>query len=91
MTTEDHLYFRRLGTETSPFVLVRLYSEGPEMKAEASVSGPATEGSDFEYPSVGEPHAILRDARDFAAGRGYDVRIELDSVEWDPELGSLVG
>lgn len=90
MAAETHLYFPLEGNETSAYVRVRLYDENGTTSAEASVEGPSAEGAAFDYPAKGEPHAVLRDARDFAAGRGFDVRIELDGVAWNPDLGVLV-
>lgn len=91
MTPETHVYFRQTGQEPSAYVLVRLFSKNGGIAAEASLAGEMVQGATFDYPTSGEPHAVLRDARDFAAGHGFDVRIELDGVEWDPDLGSLVG
>ncbi|WP_156386742.1 hypothetical protein [Aureimonas sp. Leaf454] len=90
MTAETHLYFPLEGHETSAYVKVRLYDDGGKPGAQASLEGPAAEGARFEYPTTGEPHAVLRDARDYAAGRGFDVRVQLDGVAWNPELGVLV-
>lgn len=90
MTAETHLYFPLEGNETSAYVKVRLFENGGQTTAEASVEGPAAEGAEFEYPTTGEPHTVLRDARDFAAGRGFDVRVQLDGIEWDTDLGVLV-
>lgn len=90
MTAETHLYFPLQGNETGAYVKVRLFKESAGLRAEATVEGPHAEGAEFEYPSIGEPHSVLRDARDFAAGRGFDVRVMLDGVDWDPDLGVLV-
>ena len=90
MTAETHLYFPLEGNETSAYVRVRLYENGGRPAAEASVEGPAANDVAYEYPATGEPHSVLRDARDFAAGRGFDVRVQLDGVSWDPDLGVLV-
>jgi hypothetical protein len=91
MTPETHVYFRQTGQEPSAYVLVRLYRDNGDTAAEASLAGDMLGGAEYDYPTTGEPHAVLRDARDYAAGHGFDVRIELDGVEWDPDLGSLVG
>ncbi|BDA84510.1 hypothetical protein Sa4125_20520 [Aureimonas sp. SA4125] len=91
MTPETHVYFRQTGQEPSAYVLVRLYEEEGQSAAEASLAGEMVGEAKYEYPTTGEPHSVLRDARDYAAGHGFDVRIELDGVAWDPGLGSLVG
>lgn len=90
MTAETHLYFPLMGNETSAYVKVRLFKDGQRDGAEATVEGSGAEDLTFEYPARGEPLTVLRDARDFAAGRGLDVRVELDGVEWDSDLGVLV-
>ena len=92
MTAENHVYFRRTGSESHGFVLIRLLEVDRQLRAEASIAGPMTEGADQgDMPLLGEPHGVLRNAREAAAVRGLDVRIQLDGVEWNPELGSLVG
>lgn len=91
MTSENHVYFPRTETETLAFVLVRLFQENGTAKAEASIAGPAADGDGFEAgPLLGDPVSVLRDAREKAELTGLDLRIELDGVEWDPRLGSLV-
>ena len=91
MTGENQVYFPITGDETHGFVCVRLYSEAGVLRAEASVEGPMTESADYrDVPSAGDPHEVLRDVRDVAGVRGLDIRIKLDRVDWDPELGSLV-
>ena len=91
MTAETHVYFQKTPTEPSAYVLVRLYDDAGQMAAETSLAGPMAEGADYDYPTIGNPHTVLRDARDYAAGHGFDLRVALDGVEWDPDLGSLVG
>lgn len=90
MAAETHLYFPLEGNETTAYVKVRLSKDGGRTVAEATVEGSASEGVAFDYPAKGEPRSVLRDARDFAAGRGFDVRVQLDGIEWDPDLGVLV-
>lgn len=91
MTAETHVYFPRTGAESTKFVLVRLFEEGGEARAEASIAGPAAQGDAIDdAPVVGDPHSVLRDARDQAGLTGLDLRIELDGVDWNPDLGSLV-
>lgn len=91
MTAENHVYFPLTGTESHGFVCVRLFSEAGSMRAEASIAGPMTADADNEsMPFSGEPHQVLRQVRELAGLRGLDVRVKLDGVDWDPELGSLV-
>ena len=91
MTAENEVYFPMTGDESHTFVLVRLFSEDGSMKAEPSIGGPAAEGADYDFPPAdSEPHKVLRSIREFAGLRGLDIRIQLDGVEWDRDLGTLV-
>ncbi|WP_062210681.1 hypothetical protein [Aureimonas sp. AU12] len=91
MTPETHVYFPRTGAESTRFILVRLFEKSGEAKAEASIAGPVGDGEDVrEAPVEGDPQSVLRDARERAGLTGLDLRIELDGVEWNGDLGSLV-
>ena len=91
MTAEQHVYFPRTGDESTRFILVRLFEASGTPRAERSIAGPLGDGEDVREPAMeGAPHEILRDAREAAAVTGLDLRIQLDGVAWDGELGSLV-
>ena len=91
MADGDEVYFPLTGDETHAFICVRLYAEDGVVKADTSTRGPIPEGADYLYPPAeGEPREVLRSAREFAGLRGLDLRIHLDGVEWNPDLGVLV-
>ena len=90
MTAEDHVYFRRTSREAHAFVLVCISKSGDAVKAEASVSGSQIEGVEIGLAKEGEPHEVLRYAREQSALTGLDLRVDLVDVDWDPELGTLI-
>ena len=88
---DEQVFFRKTGEETSAYVLVWMFEERGRMTAEASIEAPATDDGQYETLDFkGDAQTVLRDAVEYAALNGCDLRITMDCVEWPTELGSLV-
>jgi hypothetical protein len=89
---DEQVFFRKTGEETSAYVLVWVFDESGRMTAEASIEAPAADDGQYETLDFkGDVQPVLRDAVEYAALNGFDLRIYNDGVVWPTELGSLVG
>lgn len=92
MTQQDHVYFHTTGDEAGAFVLVRIFKDGGDLAAEITMEGSNAQSVGLDaVPTRGAVPTMLREAREFAALNGYDLRVKMIGVEWPKEMGSLVG
>lgn len=96
MSATDKLYFPPTGEETSHFLLVTLSKGGDGgLRGRVSVEKPGQpqEGSGaaptYEGATDGDLAAVLKEADEFAALKGYPLRVSKpDGVDFPAELGT---
>ncbi|KAB0681405.1 hypothetical protein [Aureimonas leprariae] len=95
MSATDKLYFPPTGEETSYFLLVTVSKEGDGLRGRVSVEKPGQprEGSGgaptYEGQTEGDLAAVIKEADEFAALKGYPIRVaKPDDLAFPTELGT---
>jgi hypothetical protein len=95
MSATDKLYFPPTGEETSFYLLVTVSKEGVALTGRVSVETPDEareslgEAPAYEGATGGDLGNVLKEADEFAALRGYPIRVAKPAdVEFPAELGT---
>lgn len=95
MSATDRLYFPPTGEETSFYLLVAVSKEGSGLKARVSVEKPGEpreslgETPAYDGAASGDLASVLKEADEFAALKGYPIRVSKPAdVAFPAELGT---